>query len=127
MVWKAPPYVLMVLKKDRDAFFAENKLPDNKTSFYATYNSSTQTYNFASMRSYLLEMIEKEELEDSDCLFSLIPVQVNFENTSSGNYYYGSTSQVETEVLPYLTSPVAAVVRLEDAKIKFTYSLQSQK
>ena len=27
-----PPYALMVLSKDRDEFFAQNKLPDNKTS-----------------------------------------------------------------------------------------------
>jgi len=124
---QTPPYVLLVLKKDRDAFFADNKLPDNTSSFYATYNSSTQSYDFSSMRDYIVGMLDKETVEDSDCLFSLIPVQINFESTSSGNYYYGSTSQTISEVLPYLTSPVAAIVRLEDAKIKFTYSLQRQK
>ena len=122
---QAPPYVLMVLKKDRDTFFAENKLPDNITSFYASYNSSKQTYSFSGLRAYLLEMLEKEKVEDEDCLFSLIPVQVNFESISSG--YYGTTQQVESEVLPYLTAPVAAVVRLEDAEIKLTYSLQTKK
>ena len=122
---QAPPYVLMVLKKDRDTFVAENKLPDNITSFYASYNSSKQTYSFSGLRAYLLEMLEKEKVEDEDCLFSLIPVQVNFESISSG--YYGTTQQVESEVLPYLTAPVAAVVRLEDAEIKLTYSLQTKK
>lgn len=122
----APPYVLMVLKKDRDAFFADNKLPDNKTSFYASYNSTTQTYSFSSLRSYILNMLDKETIEDEDCQFCLVPVQVNTESTSSG-YYYGTQEQTVTEVLPYLTSPVAAVVRFEDAKIKLTYSLQTQK
>ncbi len=123
----APPYALMVLKKDRESFFADNKLPDNITSFYATYNSTTQSYDFASMRSYIIEMLNKETLEDEDCLFSLIPVQVNYETVSSGSYYDTSTQKIVSEVLPYLVSPVAAVVRLEDAEIKFTYSLQSQK
>ena len=124
---QAPPYALMVLKKDRDSFFADNKLPDNITSFYASYNSTTQSYDFSSMRSYILEMLDKETIEDEDCQFCLIPVQVNFEEISSGSSYYPSTQQVISEVLPYLVSPVAAIVRLDDTKIKFTYSLQSQK
>ena len=124
---QAPPYALMVLKKDRDSFFADNKLPDNITSFYASYNSTSQSYDFSSMRSYILEMLDKETVEDEDCQFCLIPVQVNFEEISSGSSYYPSTQQVISEVLPYLVSPVAAIVRLDDTKIKFTYSLQSQK
>ena len=124
---QAPPYVLMVLKKDREAFFADNKLPDNTTSFYASYNTVAQSYDFGAMKAYIAEMLDKEKIEDEDCVFTLVPVQVNFETTSSGSYYYPSSSQVVSEVLPYLTSPVAAVVNLDEAKIKFTYSLQSQK
>lgn len=124
---QAPPYVLMVLKKDRESFFANNKLPDDVTSFYSSYDSSTKTYDFPLMKSYLLEMSKREEFDASDCIFSLVPVYVGFESSSS-NYYYGSSaSNVISEVLPYLTSPVAAELKLDKARIKMTYSLQSQK
>lgn len=125
----APPYALMVLKKDREAFFSENKLPDNITSFYAEYDSYNQRYFFSGLRPYILNLMEKETIEPEDYTFCLIPVQVNFENTagSSNYYYYGTASQVESEVLPYVQSPVVAEVRFEDAKIKLTYSLQTQK
>ena len=86
-----PPYVLLVLKKDRDEFFAQNKLTDNITSFYATYNESTQTYNFNLLRDYLTEMLGREEVKPEDYTFSLVPVQVNFEDTASSGYYSSST------------------------------------
>lgn len=125
----APPYALMVLKKDREAFFSENKLPDDVTSFYATYDSSNQRYYFGGLRAYILDLMEKESITAEDYTFCLVPVQVNFENTASSSYYYygSAQSQVESEVLPYVQSPVVADVRLADAKIKLTYSLQTQK
>lgn len=121
-----PPFVLMVLKKDRKEFFAKNKLPDNVTSFYAIYNAETQSYSFVGMRAYITSLLEKkdDEITPDDYTFSLVPVQVNFENLAG---YYYSTSQTEAEVLPYLMSPVMADVRLDKAKIIFTYSLQTQK
>lgn len=82
-----PPYVLMVLKKDREEFFEKNKLPDNKTSFYAEYNESTGGYNFGALKDYLMDMLDKESVTDDDYTFSLIPVQINFEMTTSSGYY----------------------------------------
>lgn len=118
-----PPYVLLVLKKDRDEFFAKNKLTDNKTSFYATYSATTGGYSFSNMRAYLQNLLEKEEITDEDCTFCLVPVIVNFETSSSSNYYYGTT-QVETDIQPYLLSPVMASVDLSKVKIKMTYTVQ---
>lgn len=123
----APPYLLMVLKKDKDKFFAENMLTDNKTSFYASYDTGSQKYDFFAMRGYINEMLKKETIEDDDCVFSLVPVQVNFESTTSTSYYYNSSQEVETEILPYLFTPVAATLKPDKAKIKLTYSLQTQK
>ena len=124
-----PPYALMVLKKDREEFFAKNKLTDNITSFYATYNEATSTYDFTSMRSYITTMLEKDEITADDYTFSLVPVEVRFENlASSGNYYYQNTvSTTESEIQPYATAPVMADVHIDKAKIKLTYSLQTQK
>lgn len=120
-----PPYALMVLKKDRDEFFAKNKLPDNTTSFYTTYNSSNQAYNFNSLRNYIAEMETRDNITPEDYTFCLIPVQVSFETLANSGYYYStSTSTTESDVQPYLTTPVMADVRLDKAKIKFTYSLK---
>lgn len=121
-----PPYALMVLKKDREEFFAKNKLPDGLTSFYSTYDADRGCYSFGSLRNYIISLLDKEEVTPEDYTFSLVPVQVNFEETVS-NSYYGSTSTTESEVLPYLIAPVMGDVRLKDAKIKFSYTLQSQK
>ncbi|MDE6135502.1 MAG: DUF4270 domain-containing protein, partial [Muribaculaceae bacterium] len=83
-----PPYALMVLKKDKDEFFAKNKLPDNKTSFYAEYNSATKQYAFSSMTPYLQEMLAKEEeITADDYTFVIIPAQLTFESTTSSYYY----------------------------------------
>lgn len=119
-----PPYLLMVLKSERDEFFAKNKLTDNKTSFYATYDSANGCYSFASLRNYLLEMLGKESISAEDYTFSLVPVQVNFEElASSGSYYYSSSAQyAESDIQPYLLKPVMCTVNLADAKIKLTYS-----
>lgn len=121
-----PPYALLVLKKDRDAFFADNKLTDNVTSFYAIYSSTSGSYSFTGMRAYFNEMLGREEIKPEDYTFSLVPVQVNFENLASSSYY-SSAGQTESEILPYLSSPAMADIALDKAKIKFSYSLQSQK
>ena len=127
MAVEPPPYALMVLKKDRDEFFAKNKLTDNITSFYATYNSTSRTYNFNSLRSYLTSLLDKEEITPDDYTFSLVPVQVSFENLVNTSYYSTTTQQTESEIQPYLISPAMADVKINEAKIKFTYSLQTQK
>lgn len=115
-----PPYVLMVLKKDREEFFAKNKLPDNITSFYAQYNATNGFYVFASLRSYLLEMLGRETIKEEDYTFDLVPVQINFESTVNG--YYGSSNYVESEVLPYLVTPAVGQLDFEKARVQLIFS-----
>ena len=115
-----PPYVLMVLKKDREEFFAKNKLPDNITSFYAQYNASTGYYAFSSLRSYLLEMLERETIEEEDYTFDLVPVQINFESTVSS--YYSTANYVESEVLPYLVTPAVGQLNFDKARVQLIFS-----
>lgn len=122
-----PPYVLMVLKKDKEQFFAENKLADNITSFYAIYDATKQVYSFPQLRSFLTQLIDKDEITEEDYTFSLVPAQVNFENLANSGYLSSSTVQTESEILPYLVSPAMADVRFDKAKIIFTYSLQTRK
>lgn len=118
-----PPYVLLVLSKDRDDFFSGNKLPDNKTSFYASYDQSSGSYSFTALGTYINELLEREEeIKEEDYTFSLVPVMVNFEldMTSYSQRY------IVSEVIPYIEGPVAAELDLENAKIKLTYSKQIQ-
>lgn len=120
-----PPYALLVRKDKREEFFAGNQLPDNISSFYASYDSTNKRYSFASMRGYLTEMLEKETVTEDDCTFILCPVMVNFEQTTNTSYY-GTTTSVESSIVPYVMSPAMVELRLDKSKINFTYSLQSQ-
>ena len=118
----APPYVLMVLADKRDEFFAGNQLPDNETSFYTVYNTYTNTYDFSALRSYILRLMDKDEITDADVTFRLCPVQVEFETTGSSYWDYGTT---ESAVIPYVNGPAMVKISLEKAKISFTYSNQT--
>lgn len=121
---EVPPHLLMVLKNKRDEFFANKSLPDNRTSFYASYNSTAGAYVFSGMRSYLLDMLAKEEVTADDFTFSLVPVQVEFENLVNTSYYSTAVQKTESSVTPYIVAPAMARVDLPGAKVKFTYSSQ---
>lgn len=114
-----PEFLLMVLAKDKDKFFNENKVTDGKTSFYAAYDSSTRTYNFSGMRQYLIDMLDKTEITAEDMTFIITPVAVTIE-TSSG---YTSSSYV-SEIAPLVTTPAMVQLDLAKAKIKFIFSKQ---
>lgn len=120
-----PPYLLMVLKKDKEKFFANNSLTDNVTSFYATYNATTGTYDFNNLRGYMMHLIGLDNITADDYTFILTPVQVNTESTA-GSYYYGS-STVDSSIVPYVSKPAMTRLRFKDAKIKLTYSAATEK
>lgn len=120
-----PPFLLMILKKDKDKFFADNNLTDNKTSFYAKYNATDRSYSFNYMREYLLDLLSKENISPEDYTFTLTPVQVNTEASSSGGYY--ETTEVVSSIVPYVSKPVMAKISPANAKIKLTFSAQNNK
>lgn len=120
----APPYLLLVLANKKDEFFANNQLPDNKTSFYAAYNRTTGTYTFAALRQYLLDLLDKEEITADDVTFRLCPVDVQFETTGSSYWDYGTT---ESALVPYVQGPAMVKISLDKTKISFTYSNQTIK
>lgn len=119
-----PMYLLLVLSKEKDNFFANNSLPDNKTSFYATYSSSTGTFDFGDMRTYVQSLIDKGDITEEDYTFSIVPVSAAFE-TNNNNYYYGTTSQTLSMLTPYAASPALGKLNLDKAEIKLTYSTQT--
>ncbi|MDE6269752.1 MAG: DUF4270 domain-containing protein [Muribaculaceae bacterium] len=118
----APPYVLMVRADKKDEFFANNQLPDNVTSFYAAYDRTNRCYRFPALRSYLMDLMKKDEITTGDVVFRLCPVQVEFEDTGSSYWDYGTT---ESSLVPYVQGPAMVKISLKDAKISFTYSNQT--
>lgn len=120
----APPaYVLLILESEREQFFIQNKINDDKTSFLAAYDPTSKSYNFPSLRQYLLDMIAKGDLKEADYTFTLMPVDITSE--SSGSDYYGNTSSYITSIQPYVSGPVMCRILPEKVKIRFTYSKQS--
>lgn len=119
-----PPYLLLVLKSEKTAFFMNNNLPDNETSFFAAYNEETGSYDFTGMRDYALWLLAKNNITADDYTFILTPVTLNYGTNNSG--YYGSSSYLES-VAPYVLEPAMTELDLEKVKIIFTYSKQSKK
>lgn len=117
-----PTDVLLVLKKDKDKFFLDNKMPDNITSFRATYDTSTSAYTFSELREYLIDLLKKETVTDEDLTFCLVPISVQTETSSD---YYGGTQILVTGITPYVTEPKMAKILLDKAKITLVYSKQT--
>lgn len=116
-----PPYLLLVKSSDKDEFFAKNMVTDDRTSFYAAYDSSTDSYKFSSMRQYIIDLVNAETITDDDVTFTLTPVSIETETYSS---YYSSTVYIN-DIVPYVEAPAMVKLDLDKAKIKLTYSKQS--
>lgn len=118
------PNLLMVRKSDYESFFRENRVPDGINSFYAAYNSEKRSYQFNSMRSYFLKVLEADEkgeaVEDEDSEFMLVPVAVSTETVDS----YNSSTTYVTRCQPYLTTPTMTQLFTDRCIICFTYSTQ---
>ncbi len=114
------PYLLMILSKDKAEFFADNKLPDNVSSFLGTYNKTTNTYVFSDMRSYIIDMLEKEEVVPGDYMFTLTPVDLV---TESGNNSSSSSVSI-SGITPMVALPSMVELFPEKAKVKLTFSRQ---
>lgn len=95
---KPPTYMLLVEKDKMNQFFEQNKLPDSKTSFMATFsNDSTNnvyTYNFGNINSMILTLAEEmktskgvKQLSEQDSItLAVVPVQT--ETNTDYNYLY---------------------------------------
>lgn len=120
-----PNNLLMTTMDERESFFRENKIPDNVTSFYCTYDSDNKMYTFSSMREYLLKKLDEYRKDPTnfaeDEVFCLQPVAVSTETVQQ---YYGQSVTYVTRVAPYLTSPTMVELDMEHAQILFTFSSQ---
>lgn len=115
-----PPYLLMVKTSKLNEFLANNSLPDNKESFYATYSPTSKRYTFSSMRSYIVDLIQNG-VKDEDLDFTIIPVNLTIESSQSSN---GSVTYSVTKCTPYIAKPAMCRLLLDKAQTIFTYSTQ---
>lgn len=115
-----PPYLLLVKSTDKEKFFVDGKVTDGTTSFYAAYNATSGSYTFNDMRQYILEMMAKETISPDDYRFTITPINVDTETTSSGTTYI-------SEITPYVSAPAMTNLDIKKAKIKFVYSKQTIK
>lgn len=118
-----PPYLLLVKTSDKETFFKENKVTDDITSYFATYDKTTKSYVFSEMRNYLISVLERIDGEeggtvtDDDCDFTLVPVLV-----TSDTDYYNSTYVVN--VTPWVDSPAMCKLLLDKVQLHVAFSVQ---
>ena len=117
------PYLLLIKTSEVADFFNNNKIPDSKTSFSATYDSYNKRYQFNALRDYLLSLLDKETITDDDLDFSLIPVDMATEDVSTG-YYYSSTTTYVTGCTPYTVGPTMTLLDTKNAQVVFSFSSQ---
>lgn len=119
-----PTNLLLVLKSKKDEFFSKNKLTDDVTSFYATYDSANHRYRFNGLRGYLLDALDRDDLTAADSEFVLTPVNIETETNQSNSYYSSSTTYVSA-INPYIGAPVLVKLNLDKCVITFTFSKQT--
>ncbi len=118
------PHMLLIKASERESFFRENKIPDNKTSFYAAYDSETGRYRFGSMRDYILDLIESgKPVAPEDMEFSLVPVIVTTEDVQG----YSSSTTYVTACSEYIGRPTLTQLDTDHATIVFSFSKQELK
>lgn len=84
-LYQAPTSVLMVPRDSMFTFFEQRNLPDNVTSYVATYSSTYNTYTFNNISSLVNRLWENRGKSDTWNKVVLIPVSVTT-NSSTGAY-----------------------------------------
>ena len=86
-----PQYLLLVRKSEANDFFEKNKTYDSRTSFLATYNSSTNSYSFSQLNRLISQIFsemnnaEERPAEGWDEHNKLVLIPVETETDSQGN------------------------------------------
>lgn len=113
--------LLLVKTSEYEDFFAENRIPDNLTSFTGVYDEKKGHYYFTSMRSYFLELFNKDKISQEDIAFTLVPVEISTETVTD---YYGSGVTYVTKCVPYMSKPTMTLLKTNSATITFSFSTQ---
>ena len=82
-----PAYLLLINKESLKEFFEKRSLPDNVTSYVASFNQDTYSYNFgniAAMINYYSSEHKKDNKKALDQVYYLVPVDATFATDQSG-------------------------------------------
>ncbi|MDE6009192.1 MAG: DUF4270 domain-containing protein [Muribaculaceae bacterium] len=115
------PYLLLIKTSEVADFFNNNKLPDDITSFSASYDSDKKQYSFAAMRSYILNLLQKDNISSEDTDFSIIPVYLK---QVTQDDYYGNKVTYTTQCVPFTMRPTMTRLHTEKAMVVFSFSSQ---
>lgn len=91
----APSQILMVPKDSLYKFFEHKNLPDSKTSFLASLNTSFNTYTFNNISTLITSMINNKKAGRASADWNkvvLLPVTVTTSTTTTSSLYYGSST-----------------------------------
>ena len=116
-----PPSILLVKASEKDKFFEDNMVTNDVSSYYAYYDKSRKKYIFNEMRDFIIDIIKNKngKAEEDDKNLLIIPVEI----TREQDPYYGNTTI--TAIKPYVTAPAITKLQLDKAKIKITFSKQT--
>ncbi|GHT76499.1 hypothetical protein AGMMS50262_14860 [Bacteroidia bacterium] len=103
---------LLLIEPDSvKSFFEQQRVADNQTSYFTTFNASDYTYSFENISNVVQNAINNTDKESLDLL--LIPTLVSYYTASSGY----TTSTVDNKSISYLT-PSAVTLKRDDLKIQ---------
>lgn len=92
------PTEVVIMPKDSLYSFFENKsVTDYKTSFLATYNSSTNSYTFNNISNMITAMHNAKKSGRATADWNkavLVPVSINYTSSTTGSYYQSSSPRM---------------------------------
>jgi hypothetical protein len=94
---------LLLIEPDSvKSFFENHKIADTQTTFTTTYTASTASYNFANISNLIQRAIDRTEPGEpvKDLQLLLIPVQVEYDQASSGYSYYDIDNSTGHDLTP---------------------------
>jgi hypothetical protein len=80
---KEPSNLLLIVRDSLYSFFEERKLPNNSTSYLATYNQSKNSYTFNNISGLINHMYANRNKTENWNKLVLIPVQVTMTSAST--------------------------------------------
>lgn len=113
--------LLLIKSSEYESFFAENKIPDNKSSFTGVYDPVNKRYVFNSLVNYFIESLDKGTLTKQDTEFTLVPVEIG---TESQQDYYGNITSYVVKCVPYASKPTMTLLNTREAMVTFSFSTQ---
>ena len=113
--------LMLIKKSEYEDFFAENKVPDNMSSFTGVYDPAKKRYAFSTMRNYFVELLKKDTLTPEDTEFMIVPVELGTESVSD---YYGNATTYVVKCVPYTSKPTMTLINAREAMVTFSFSTQ---